>query len=118
MSSVAALPRWQPFPPVGSWVKVDKEFTHFIQQPATEYPWRSRMATGSELQLIIFAGEACEKSRLDCECSLFSFAPRQRFLRRANEPQKCFVSGETESVANTSAFVGPVAFSLPSRQNH
>lgn len=31
------------------------------------------------------------------------------FLRRANKPQKCFVSGETESVANTSAFVGPVA---------
>jgi len=30
-------------------------------------------------------------------------------LRRANKPQKCFVSGETESVANTSAFVGPVA---------
>jgi hypothetical protein len=34
------------------------------------------------------------------------------FLRRANKPQKCFVSGETESVANTSAFVGPVALFL------
>jgi hypothetical protein len=63
------------------------------------------MATGSELQLINFAGEAGESI-------LFGFADAQRFLRRANERQKCFVSGETESVANTSAFVGPVAFNL------
>jgi hypothetical protein len=70
------------------------------------------MATGSELQLINFAGEACEKPRLNGESILFGFADAQRFLRRANERQKCFVSGETESVANTSAFVGPVAFNL------
>ena len=68
------------------------------------------MATGSELQLINFASEACAKPRLDFESTFFSFARSQWILRRANEPQKCFVSGETESVANTSAFVGPVAF--------
>ena len=42
----------------------------------------------------------------------FKFPGRRaakRFLRRANKPQKSFVSGDTESVANTSAFVGPVA---------
>ena len=38
----------------------------------------------------------------------------KRILRRANKAQKSFVSGETESVANTSAFVGPVASNLAS----
>jgi hypothetical protein len=71
------------------------------------------MATGSELQSRSITGEANTKSRTPLLVQIFGCYPRQRFLRRANEPQKCFVSGETESVANTSAFVGPVALNSP-----
>lgn len=76
------------------------------------------MATGSETQSSSFSGEAFEKLRVNSKSALSGFAPSKRFLRRANKPQKCFVSGETESVANTSAFVGPVAFNFGSDRNH
>jgi len=94
---------------VGSRLKCDKDFTHFNQNAAAEYAGRSRMATGSELQLIIFTHGNCAKSRPNFELTLFGVDHSQSFLRRADKPWKCFVSGETESVANTSAFVGPVA---------
>jgi hypothetical protein len=68
------------------------------------------MATGSESQLITFTRNACAKSRPDFPLTFFRMGSPSNFLRRAYKPQKCFVSGETESVANTSAFVGPVAF--------
>jgi len=67
------------------------------------------MATDSELQWITFIGDGRAKPRRKFELKSSGISQSQRFLRRANEPQKCFVSGETESVANTSAFVGPVA---------
>lgn len=95
---------------VGSWLKLQEDFTHFIQKVPTAYPWRSCMATDSELQWIVFMGDGCAKPRRKFELICFGISQSQRFLRRANEPQKCFVSGETESVANTSAFVSPVAF--------
>ena len=69
------------------------------------------MATGSELQLKTFAGGVCLKLLPNFKI-LFAFGITHGFLRRANKLRKCFVSGETESVANTSAFVGPVAFTL------
>ena len=67
------------------------------------------MATDSEWQSITFAGELAIESQPKLNSKHIGFGQYQRFLRRANKPQKCFVSGETESVANTSAFVGPVA---------
>jgi hypothetical protein len=67
------------------------------------------MATGSVLQLITFTHDACAQARPHFELTFFDADHPHRSLRRANKPQKCFVSGETESVANTSAFVGPVA---------
>jgi hypothetical protein len=70
------------------------------------------MATGSELQLIIFSGDAGAKPRPDFGFKSFGCGQIPSILRRANKSQECFVSGETESVANTSAFVGPVAFSF------
>jgi hypothetical protein len=69
------------------------------------------MATGSELQLKTFTGGVCPKLRANFKI-FFAFVIIDGFLRRANKLRKCFVSGETESVANTSAFVGPVAFFL------
>jgi hypothetical protein len=69
------------------------------------------MATGSELQLKTFTGGVCSKIRPHCKI-FFAFDLFDGFLRRANKVRKCFVSGETESVANTSAFVGPVALFL------
>jgi hypothetical protein len=66
------------------------------------------MAAGSELQLNTFAGGVCLKLRSNFKLSFAS----DGFLRRANKLRKCFVSGETESVANTSALVGPVALFL------
>jgi len=66
------------------------------------------MATDSDLQCVFFTGSHCPKWSLDLELRLSGLEP-QGVLRRVNKPQKCFVSGETESVANTSAFVGPVA---------
>jgi hypothetical protein len=68
------------------------------------------MATGSELQLITFTGGASVNPRPDFKLTYLGPDCSQSSLRRANKPRKCFVSGETESVANTSAFVGPVAF--------
>jgi len=67
------------------------------------------MATGSESQLITFTRNACTKSRRNLQLAFFRMDSPSNFSRRAYKPQKCFVSGETESVANTSAFVGPVA---------
>jgi len=69
------------------------------------------MATGSELQPITFAGGVCPKLRPNFK-SFFVFVTSHGFLRRANKLRKCFVSGETESVANTSALVSPVALFL------
>jgi hypothetical protein len=69
------------------------------------------MATGSELQLKTFTGGVCAKLRPNFKL-LFAFGITHGFLRRANKLRKCFVSGETESVANTSAFVSPVALFL------
>lgn len=71
------------------------------------------MATGSELQCRLFTGDAGTKLPAHFELRVFWLRPAPKLLRRANEPQKCFVSGETESVANTSAFVGPVALNSP-----
>lgn len=73
------------------------------------------MATGSELQLKTFTGGVCAKLRPNFKI-LFAFVITDDFLRRAYKLRKCFVSGETESVANTSAFVGPVASFLVQRQ--
>jgi hypothetical protein len=70
------------------------------------------MATGSELQPITFTRDAYAQLRPNFESTFIGIVHSQSFLRRANKPQKCFVSGETESVANTSAFVGPVALFL------
>jgi hypothetical protein len=67
------------------------------------------MATGSGSQPITFTRNACAKSWRNFELTFFSVGSPSNFSRRAYKPQKCFVSGETESVANTSAFVGPVA---------
>jgi hypothetical protein len=67
------------------------------------------MATGSELRLITFTRDACAQARPNFELTFLGTERSHSYLRRANKPQKCFVSGETESVANTSAFVGPVA---------
>ena len=67
------------------------------------------MATGSDLQHNIFTGETYANFRPDLEFKIPGLNETQWISRRANKPQKCFVSGETESVANTSAFVGPVA---------
>jgi hypothetical protein len=69
------------------------------------------MATGSELQLKTFTGGVCPKLRANFKI-LFAFVILNGFLRRANKLRKCFVSGETESVANTSAIVSPVALIL------
>jgi hypothetical protein len=69
------------------------------------------MATGSELQLKTFTGGFFLKVRPNFTI-LFAFVIFNGFLRRANKLRKCFVSGETESVANTSAFVSPVALFL------
>jgi hypothetical protein len=66
------------------------------------------MATGSELQLKTFTGGVCPKLRANFKI-FFAFVIIDGFLRRANKLRKCFVSGETESVANTSAIVSPVA---------
>jgi hypothetical protein len=67
------------------------------------------MATGSESQFITFTRNACAKPWRNFELAFFTMDSPSNFSRRAYKPQKCFVSGETESVANTSAFVGPVA---------
>jgi len=56
----------------------------------------------------MFTGGVCPKLRANFKI-VFAFVIFDGFLRRANKLRKCFVSGETESVANTSAFVGPVA---------
>jgi hypothetical protein len=69
------------------------------------------MATGSELQLNTATGGVCPKLRPNFKL-FFAFVASHSFLRRANKLRKCFVSGETESVANTSAFVSPVALFL------
>jgi hypothetical protein len=66
------------------------------------------MAADSELQLNKFAGEVCLKPGPNFK----RFFASHGFLRRANKLRKCFVSGETESVANTSALVSPVALFL------
>jgi hypothetical protein len=66
------------------------------------------MAADSELQLNKFADGVCLKLRPNFK----RFFASQGFLRRANKLRKCFVSGETESVANTSALVSPVALFL------
>jgi hypothetical protein len=68
------------------------------------------MATESVLKSGSFASQAGKKPPANLEPGILDQHRSQRLLRRANEPQKCFVSGETESVANTSAFVSPVAF--------
>jgi hypothetical protein len=68
------------------------------------------MATGSESQLITFTRNARAKSWRNFQLTIFRMVSPSNYLRRAYKPQKCSVSGETESVANTSAFVGPVAF--------
>jgi len=69
------------------------------------------MATGSESQLEKLTGGVCPKVRPNFKI-FFAFVILNGFLRRANKLRKCFVSGETESVANTSAIVGPVALNL------
>ena len=72
------------------------------------------MATGSNLQRAIFAGGVCMKLPSEVDFRFSRLGKAKRILRRANKAQKSFVSGETESVANTSAFVGPVASYLAS----
>jgi hypothetical protein len=73
------------------------------------------MATGSELQQKTFTGAVCPNLRPNFKI-FFALVISHSFLRRANKLRKCFVSGETESVANTSALVSPVALFLQQLQ--